>query len=415
MRRSAASQPLHPRSEPDRAAGLQLAVAYSTAAVSDSLDKVRRRSSLRLESGSHARRTFRPVRIALVSTPVSPIGGGVGGGVELTIGVIGRGLVELGHDVTVVAPQGSAMDGVGVIGCTGSLHTPVQRSTRTDLIQFPGDTVLGSMWRAVLQKQPSFDVVINFAYDWLGWWLGGTVDIPVAHLVSMGSLTDAMDNAIVDALRTRPGSVAMHTLAQCRTYTNISPNDVTILGNGLPIEHYVAHETHDESLAFVGRIAPEKGLLAAADVAHRAGRRLHVYGYNEHPEVLAAASRIVDLTYEGFLSNAELGARLGRHAASVCTPLWDEAFGNVVAEALACGVPVLTWARGGSAELVDNDVTGFVVPADDVDALVAAVAKLDTIDRTTCRTAALGRFSPQAMARRVEAWISAHRDACTAE
>ena len=111
------------------------------------------------------------------------------------------------------------------------------------------------------------------------------------------------------------------------------------------------------------------------------------------------------LEYQGFLPTDDLQAQLGACAALVMTPKWVEAFGNVAIEAMAVGVPVIAYGRGGPAEIVDDGVTGFVVPADDIDALIAAVARVSEIDRAACRQRVDNEYSSGAMADRVLAWI----------
>ena len=87
------------------------------------------------------------------------------------------------------------------------------------------------------------------------------------------------------------------------------------------------------------------------------------------------------------------------------TPKWVEAFGNVAIEAMATGVPVITYDRGGPAEIVIDGETGFVVPVDDVAALVAAVERIETIDRTMCRRRVEEQFSTDALVQRVDEWL----------
>jgi UDP-glucose:tetrahydrobiopterin glucosyltransferase len=87
------------------------------------------------------------------------------------------------------------------------------------------------------------------------------------------------------------------------------------------------------------------------------------------------------------------------------TPKWIEAFGNVAIEALACGVPVVAYRRGGPAEIVEQGQTGWLVEPDSVAGLVEAIGQLDQIDRYTCRQQTEVRFSMQAMGERVEAWF----------
>lgn len=65
------------------------------------------------------------------------------------------------------------------------------------------------------------------------------------------------------------------------------------------------------------------------------------------------------IEYVGFLNTEELQQELGKCRALLMTPRWLEAFGNVAIEALACGVPVIAYARGGPAEIIKDGKTGF--------------------------------------------------------
>jgi hypothetical protein len=87
------------------------------------------------------------------------------------------------------------------------------------------------------------------------------------------------------------------------------------------------------------------------------------------------------------------------------TPRWVEAFGNVAIEALACGVPVIAYHRGGPAEIVEDGKSGFLVEPDSVEGLVDALGKLDTIDRHACRQRVEVEYSNQAMGDRMEQWF----------
>jgi UDP-glucose:tetrahydrobiopterin glucosyltransferase len=345
------------------------------------------------------------VRIALVSTSVAPLGCGGGGGVELTIEVIASALQKLGHQLTLFAPVGSVVRSVPTVTTQGAFQFPAQRAQRQASIDMPNQPVLGSMLRAVAQRAADFDIVLNFAFDWLPLWLGTAMTVPFAHLISMGSTNDPVDCAIREALDHRPGCVAMHTKAQRSTYTAMGGRHITVLDNGIELDRYKVHSTHDERLVWVGRVAPEKGLADAAEVARRCNRPLVAYGFNEYPELLAEASALCDFTYGGFLSTDELAATLGGFHAMLMAPKWEEAFGNAVIEALACGLPVIAYERGGPAELIDDGLTGILVKPDDIDAMAAAVEAIDMISRVSCRATAEERFSAQSMGLRVERWL----------
>jgi UDP-glucose:tetrahydrobiopterin glucosyltransferase len=111
------------------------------------------------------------------------------------------------------------------------------------------------------------------------------------------------------------------------------------------------------------------------------------------------------VSHEGFLATDDLQAAIGGCRAIVMTPKWIEAFGNVAIEAMACGVPVIAYRRGGPAEIVIDGETGFLVEPDDIDGLVAAVEHLDAIDRLMCRQRVDELYSTSALAERIDAWL----------
>jgi UDP-glucose:tetrahydrobiopterin glucosyltransferase len=281
-----------------------------------------------------------------------------------------------------------------LVTAEGNPQVPSQTTDRATPISMPPRPVLASMWEAtrLLVDEGSCDVAVNLAYDWLPMFLTPFLGAPIVHLVSMGSMNDAMDAVIADTARRFPGSCAVHSRAQADTFTSPDPDTpdrLVPVGNGLDVDRYrpAAHADH---LAFVGRISPEKGLEDAVAAALATGRELRVYGLlQDEPywrKCLQLAPHLV--SFGGFLPTAQLADELATAAALIVTPRWVEAFGNVAMEALACGVPVVAYDRGGPAEIVTDGVTGFVVPAGDVDALAAAVGRIGSIDRSACRRSA---------------------------
>ena len=85
--------------------------------------------------------------------------------------------------------------------------------------------------------------------------------------------------------------------------------------------------------------------------------------------------------------------------------LWEEPFGIVMAEAMACGTPVLGLARGSVPEIVEDGVTGFF--AGDVDSLVSAVGRIDQIDRAACRARVERLFSDTAV---IEGYLAVYAE-----
>jgi UDP-glucose:tetrahydrobiopterin glucosyltransferase len=143
-------------------------------------------------------------------------------------------------------------------------------------------------------------------------------------------------------------------------------------------------------------------------VSALSGRRVRAFGVMEDRAVWDAATEKFPearVHYEGFLPTDELQRELGGCAALIMVHQWVEAFGNVAIEAMACGVPVITYDRGGPAEIVRDGITGFVVPSDDVHAVVAALGRIGSIRRDECRALVLEQYSEQAFAGRVAEWL----------
>lgn len=109
--------------------------------------------------------------------------------------------------------------------------------------------------------------------------------------------------------------------------------------------------------------------------------------------------------YLGFLTTTQMQEQVRQCRALLMTPRWVEAFGNVAIEALACGVPVIAYKRGGPAEIVRDGLTGFLVEPDSVNGLVGAIARLDQIDRSACRRQAEVEYSLGALGDRFEHWF----------
>lgn len=350
------------------------------------------------------------MRILFLSTSVGALGSGIGGGVELTLRTLAKELVERGHAVDIVAPRGSVVVGRRVFEIEGALHVPSQSLGRTTQLVVPDDSVLVNMWTEVLQRARSgaYDIVLNFAYDALPFVQAGECAIPVAHLVSMGSLSNEMDAAVRAAQVASPKCIAMHSRAQAATFGADVADRITVVASGIDIAAYDFVEVGGDDLAFVGRIAVEKGIRDVFAVSARTGRRVRAFGVMEQLSVwqqAQLANPTARVVHEGFLSTEELQHQLGTCAALMMLHHWVEAFGNVAIEALACGVPVITYDRGGPAEIVRHGVTGFVVPSDDVPSVVAAMERIDSIERRACRNDVVERFSAQAFAGRVEAWL----------
>lgn len=159
-------------------------------------------------------------------------------------------------------------------------------------------------------------------------------------------------------------------------------------------------------LAFLGRISPVKGLDIAIRVAQRVGIPLKVAAKLDYidrawfDDVISPLLNRGGVEFLGEITASDKGAFLGGALALLHPSRWSEPFGLAAVEAMACGTPVLTLRRGAAAEVVQNGVTGFVV--DEEDGLVRAVDHLKQIARKACRDWVVSRFDRRIMADKYE-------------
>jgi len=350
------------------------------------------------------------MRILVVSTPVGALGSGRGGGVEVTAMGLVAGLLARGHGVAVVAAEGSRLapscSGADLLTASGVGQPSWQHRARSTPVEIPADALLPRLWERALGEQHRFDVLLNLAYDWLPFWLTPHIPTPLAHLVSMGSVADAMDEVIEAVARWCPQRLAFHTAAQARDFQ--LPGPAVIVGNGFDAAAYAFVPHGEPVLGWAGRIAPEKGLEDAARVAQRLGLPLRVWGLREDEAYAQAVEASVPegtLQWRGFLPTEAFQAELGSCQVFLNTPKWNEAFGNVVVEAMACGVPVAAYARGGPGELVQEGQNGALAPADDLGALEQAVRRAAGVSRSLCRQWFEQHYSVAAFSQRLETWL----------
>jgi len=183
--------------------------------------------------------------------------------------------------------------------------------------------------------------------------------------------------------------------------------------DGVDVTKYqpVTQVPADAPLAFLGRLERFKGAHNAIEIARRSGRRLIIAGnqvtggpdgrYFE--EAVAPYLDGDQICYVGTVDDAGKSELLGRCAAFLMPIEWEEPFGIVMAEAMACGTPVIAFNRGSVPEVVRDGINGFRCQG--IDEAVAAVAKLDQIDRGAVRADCENRFSSDFVTRAYESLL----------
>jgi glycosyltransferase involved in cell wall biosynthesis len=182
------------------------------------------------------------------------------------------------------------------------------------------------------------------------------------------------------------------------------PEQWNVLYNFVDIDFYTPAPSPGDSLFFLGRIEDIKGVKEAIEVAIVTQNKLIIAG-NIQPGHEAYFEKEVKphlknplISYVGPVDN-EKKLHYFRESKALLFPIkWEEPFGIVMAESLACGVPVIAFKRGSVPEVVQSGVNGFVV--NNVNEMVEAVRKIDVLSPKTVRKTAEDNFSATGAARR---------------
>jgi len=325
------------------------------------------------------------LRIVITADPEIPVPPRQYGGIERIVDMLARGLSARGHDVHLFANPSSS--------------SPVNlRGYRGLRSNSPSGTLINA-WdvrRAVLQLG-RVDVVHSFGR------LAYLLPI-MAH--SVPKIQSYQRHVTPRSVRLGSlfarGSLSFSACsASCAETGKSAGGRWFVIPNGVPHDAYAFSPTvpDDAPLVFLGRVERIKGAHTAIDVAKRTGRRLVIAGNHASAgaerayfdQEIAPRCDGDRIAYVGAVDDAQKNALLGNAAALLFPIEWEEPFGIVMAEALACGTPVIGLRRGAVPEVVESGRTGFV--CDSPDEMVAAVDHLSEIDRSACRATFDHRFS----------------------
>ena len=351
------------------------------------------------------------MRIVLISTPIGFLGSGKGGGVELTLNSLVSGLLSLGHSVEVIAPKNSKLsesnEKAKLHIVDGEEQISWQHQNYNSPVIIPDNSLLAGMLEKGLDIAKKADVLLNMSYDWLPIWMTQNAEQPIAHLISMGAESSVISNLISKVYLKHPYNFAFHSKIQADDYPFIKKP--IIIGNGFKLDNYTFRDSMKGPLAWVGRVAPEKGLEDAVYVANELGEKLKVWGVKEDETYVSKIEQSFPegtIDWMGFLPTNELQKQLGKCRVLLNTPKWNEAYGNVVVEALACGVPVIAYRRGGPSEIIQHGQTGYLADPDDKKNMLSYVENIEKIKRKKCREWVEKNASTDIFAYKVVNWLN---------
>ena len=312
------------------------------------------------------------------------------GGSQAILADLATGLQARGHDVHVYAASGSAIPGVTVVDSgvdAGSLAGLLYRHGRPPAGDArAADLAFATVYASI--RRGSYDVVHNHAFDPPAVRLASALGSPVVHTLHLPP-DPAMGAALAESRRSDdPPTIATVSASAAQAWRALASVDV-VLPDGVPVERIPWSVEPGDGVIFAGRFSSEKGAEDAIAIARAAGVRIDLYGEPYDPDYARAHvfshQGEAGVSIHGGLIRSELWRRMAEARAVLCPAKWDEPFGMVAAEAQAAGTPVIAYRRGALPEIILDQRTGFLTPADDIAAAARALMAVGRIRRGDCR------------------------------
>lgn len=329
----------------------------------------------------------RPLRIAMIAPPwyeLPPVGYG---GIEQLVHDLVRTLTKRGNDVTLIGAGG---DGKYVT----TYDTPQAERIGQSLPEVTHAAVATKLLEEI-------DVDVVHDHTAAGPLTAGGRSVPTVVTVH-GPVTGELG----DLYAALGDSVHLVAISEAQRSFRPDLNWIATVHNAIDIPDFPYQAEKEDYVLFLGRMNPEKGVHVAVDACRQANMRLLIAAKcDEEPEKEYYEREVEPRMAPGieFIGEADAAAKreLLRNARCLLLPLlWEEPFGLVMAEALACGTPVVALRRGSAPEVVTDEVTGLL--CDTPDELPAALARVDRIDPAECRRDAERRFDLPVMAQGYE-------------
>lgn len=332
----------------------------------------------------------RRLRIAQVAPPFERVPPLAYGGTERIVHGLVTELNQRGHEVTTFASGDSAVPGRHIETVPLALRPQ----------GYTGDSLpyMQLTLHLLLTQVDQFDL-IHSHLEWISLLLARISPVPV-----VSTFHGRLDLPWADALfADPPGGLVAISENQASAHPDVPW--AGIVYNGLRLVDAPFGRQRTDALCFVGRVAEEKGIVEAIDVAKASGRPLRIaakigpvgpeHDYNDavFQPALAAAGK--DVEFLGELSQADRDQLFAESYAALMPGSWPEPFGLVAIEALACGTPIVARRAGALPEIIRDGIDGFF--GDDVTAMAFKVDRVADLDREAIRESVIDRFSVERM------------------
>ncbi|UWR21197.1 glycosyltransferase [Sulfitobacter sp. S190] len=348
------------------------------------------------------------MRVAILAHTRHPIAPPFKGGMEAHSWHLAKGLADRGHEVTLFA----SADSTSGLTPDVTLRPVVSRHVEAThpFAQFHGTEQLNSFQDAIFAgtcatlDAGAFDVIHNNSLHRFPLQRAQAIGIPMVtslHVPPFGALQRA-----VQTYGSPSNRITVTSAKQMSTWWPAqAPDWATVAYNGIDPTLWPYVPGGDATAVWAGRITPNKGTDLAVRAARRAGMRLRVFGPIEDETYFDTAVRPVlsdQITYEGHVTGPALRDAFAQASLLVFTPMWDEPFGLIAAEAMATGLPVAATDMGAVREIVGP--AGVIAEDLSDDALARAMTRAVQIDplvphlrirRKFTHTAMIGRYEEE--------------------
>lgn len=311
------------------------------------------------------------------------------GGTERVVSYLTDALVDLGHDVTLFASGDSQTK--------ATLEAAWPRALRLDPTIRDALAPHMLLLETVRRRAHEFDV-LHFHLDYMPFPLFTQLDTPFVT-----TLHGRLDLPELQPIFNTFTKANVISISDNQRGPLPQANWLNTVYHGLPNE-LLTPQAHKkpEYLAFLGRICPEKRADLAIKIAAQSGLPLKIAAKVDKVDQEYFKTTIepllshADVEFIGEINEAQKPDFLSGAKALLFPIDWNEPFGLVMIESMACGTPVIAFNRGSVPEVIENGVSGFVV--EDELSAIAAVKRLDTLPREKVRAAFEARFSSKVMA-----------------
>jgi glycosyltransferase involved in cell wall biosynthesis len=328
------------------------------------------------------------LRVAVLAPPWFAVPPQRYGGTEAVVSLLVDGLVADGHDVTLYA-SGDSQTPARLVSAFAHARPDDLGATQPELMHA----------LMCVREAGRYDVVSDHTGA-LGVALSNLTETPFLTTVH-GTLAGEAGDVYRRVCELTAGAALVSLTESHRETAPDLPWAATI-PNAIALDNHPCRlHRGGDYLFWLGRMSADKGPVTAIEVARAAGMPLLLAGKLRGAEEQRYFAEHVqphlggEITYVGEIDLHER-VRLLHGALALINPLaWDEPFGLVMVEAMACGVPVIATPRGSVREIVIPGETGWIAAT--VEEMAAAVSRCGEIDPGACRSIAELHYSPARM------------------